>query len=210
MAKTRRPSSGTRLAWDAPSLVLILILIALALAIRFAFAEGLFFDEGLTIAGDASSLYSFGPAGPEGEPGILARAKEFLRELRSLPSESWPVTVGLGLLYTLFGVSDLVSLMPAILASLLAGFLIYTLGRQLFDEPTGLLAAFLWAIAPVSVFLSISLMPVLPLIAINLLAVTLFFRAPQGQPWGGFLPATVLVAIGSVLDLTLFLPPGLF
>jgi len=186
------------------------MLLILTLAIRLAFVDGLWFSESLTIAADSKSLYSFEPADPGSEPGLLARGKEFLKELRTLPSESWPVNVVLGSLYTVFGVSDLISILPGLAASLLAGFFIYFLAAQLFDETTGLLAAFLWAIVPLSVFLSVSLLPVVPLVAMNLLAAALFFRAVQTPAWGTYLPAAFVAAVGLVLDWTFFLPTAIF
>ena len=210
MVAIKKYPFGKALAGSPPSFVIILILLVLTLAVRLVFAEGLFFSESLTIAEDSKSLYSFDSTSPDSEAGSIARGKEFLKELRTLPSESWPVNVVLGLLYMVFGVSDLISILPGLMASLFAGFLIYMLGVHMFDEATGLLAAFLWAILPLSVFLSINLLPILPLVAINLLAVTLFFQAARHRAWGGYLPAAVVTALGLVLDWTLFLPTAFF
>src|SRR3972149_10492111 len=175
MIRNTRPSSRNSLfAREIPVSLIVLVILGLTLVVRLSFAEGPLFDDSLTIAGDAKALYSFDYSYPE--PGIFANGKDFLRELRTLPAESWPITAAVGLLYTMFGVSDLTSVLPALLASLLCAYLIYVLGVQMFDEATGLLAAFLWAVLPLSIFLSINLLPPLPLIAINLLAVAIFFR----------------------------------
>lgn len=212
MASRKRPySKHVPLAGDIKSLPVLFVILALTLVFRLVIAEGPLFNESLTIAEDSKSLYSFDSDNIDSDPGIFAHTKAFLRELRSLPSASWPVTVGLGLFYTLFGVSDLTSIFPGLVAALFTGIIIFILGAQMFDEATGLLAAFLWAILPLGIFLSINILPIVPLVALNLLAMTLFFLASRESAWKGYLPAALVTAgMGLGVDWTIFLPTVFF
>lgn len=199
---------NTRFGQYLPGPWVFFAILFFALAIRLVFANGLVFDESVRIATDSWSLYSFDAQGSDAS-GVDV-VKGFLKEVRSLPSETWPVSPALGLLYTLLGVNDLVSILPTLVGSLLACFLIYSLAARLFDQATGLLAAFLWAILPLGVFLSNNLLPVLPLIAIDLIAIYLFFVASTTHSRPAYLLATILVALGFAFDWTFFLSTAVF
>lgn len=62
-------------------------------------------------------------------------------------------------LYALFGVNEWVTVAYPIFLSLVGVASIYGIGRVLDDEATGLIAALLWAVFPLDVFLSTQLLP---------------------------------------------------
>ncbi len=177
---------------------------------RLVFANGLFFDQSLQTAKSAWYLFSFESLNDGSLPSVLAQGKEFLQEANNLPNEYRPLSIALGLIYKLFGVNDTTSILPSLVASILAGLLVYLLAKSWFGAATGLLACFFWASLPIDIFLSISLLPVVPLIFGSLLAIYLFDRASKVHSWPIYLGSFLIVLLGLTVDWTFYLPTVFF
>jgi hypothetical protein len=81
--------------------------------------------------------------------------------------------------YRLLGFGPLQSLLPSILSFVLAAVLIFLVGYRLYDRRTGLLAAFLFSILPANLYLALTAMCELTLVAACLVAFTGFVFTPS-------------------------------
>lgn len=81
--------------------------------------------------------------------------------------------------YMLFGVNEFTSNILSLIYSLAGIILIFYLGRHLFDEKTGLMAAFLLSFFPLDVIFSTRLLPDFPSAFFMALSVFLFLKAEQ-------------------------------
>ena len=80
-------------------LLIVLLIFLLGIWLRVAFFRGMVFDESISIAEEAWELFTANP--------ISGSFMQFLRALKNIPSSNiLPVFVS-GLLYQLFGVSDI-------------------------------------------------------------------------------------------------------
>ncbi|HLC60549.1 MAG TPA: glycosyltransferase family 39 protein [Candidatus Nanoarchaeia archaeon] len=84
-------------------------------------------------------------------------------------------------LYLLFGVNDFSSVILQFLLSIGNILLIFSLGKLLFNEKTGLLGAFLMSFFPIEVIFSTKLMPEIPSVFLLGLCVFLFFKGEKSK-----------------------------
>ena len=89
--------------------------------------------------------------------------------------------VPVGVLYRLFGVSDVTTLAWPLLCSLLTVVLVYCVTALLANESSALFAAFVWAVLPVDIALATSLLPDGPLAMFSTAAVLLFLIADRSD-----------------------------
>jgi len=158
----------------------LLLVVLLALAIRIFFVSGLLLDLSINIAKTSNEFSSvFGAA--NSQIGFISNFRNFLAELRILPSELSLLVPITGYFYFLFGVSDLSSLLLPLISALGIGILIYLLGSYFFAKASGVIAAFFWALLPLGVFFSINLIAVLPILLLNTFAILLFIISGEGK-----------------------------
>ncbi|MEX2144731.1 MAG: glycosyltransferase family 39 protein [Anaerolineales bacterium] len=189
----------------APLLVLVVV-VFLGLLLRSAFLQGPVFDQSLQISISAWELYRPAVESSQPDSGFGAQAVEFLREVASMPGEFRPLAVVLGLLYVVFGVSDLVSLLVPLLAFASTVVLVCLLARTWFGQATGILATLLWSVLPIGILLSVSLLPALPLTAGSLFAIYLFATAEQRASNRLVLASFFVLLIGLFTAWMYFLP----
>ena len=183
-------------------LLIVLLIFLLGIWLRVAFFRGMVFDESISIAEEAWELFTANP--------ISGSFMQFLRALKNIPSSNiLPVFVS-GLLYQLFGVSDIWSVIFPILSSLLVGGFLYSFGSLWHSRSVGLLALFFWLMLPINVFLSSNLLPVLPLIALNTLTVLMYLLGRKHHSWIYFVLAGATLLSGLIFSWAYALPNVVF
>ncbi len=85
------------------------------------------------------------------------------------------------LLFSLFGVNEFSANAFVLLLSLAGIFLIFLLGKEIFNERIGLISAFLLSIFPLDIFYSTRLLPDIPSAFFMALSVLLFLYAERGM-----------------------------
>jgi Dolichyl-phosphate-mannose-protein mannosyltransferase len=129
----RRPDLFERIV-HLPTTTVMAAILALATALRIAFFTGYHgFDD----------VY------------YIQRAFDLSEGVRTLPQSAWQARIGLvgptALVYAAFGVTPVTTSLFPFACSLLGICAAYALGKRLFDERTGLLAALLLAFLPIDV-----------------------------------------------------------
>lgn len=87
------------------------------------------------------------------------------------------------LLYRLFGASEAMTLAWPLAASLLSTFFLYGIGRLQMGEGAGLMAASLWMILPLDIFLATDLLPDGPMATFTVGSVFFFLLGGQLTGW---------------------------
>ena len=85
------------------------------------------------------------------------------------------------LFFQIFGISDFTATLYPLLTSLGSIVLIFYLGRLLFNEKVGLLAAFLLSFFPLNVMFATRIMPDLPLAFFSMLTIYFFLKAEKSK-----------------------------
>ena len=125
----------SRHAW----LVALAIILLLALALRLIFYTGVLDSDVIEYA-----YYAYGASHGDFQFTTAPREIQFRLALY-LP---------LALLYYLFGVSELSTIVYGFLASMVGVLLIYGIARLQANESAGIIAALIWAAFPLNIFLS--------------------------------------------------------
>jgi len=89
------------------------------------------------------------------------------------------LTYSTALFYTLIGVNEVASNLLPLLTSILSIILVFYLGKIIFNETVGLIAAFLLSFFPLNVFYSTTLFPDLPSAFFIALSAFLFLKAEK-------------------------------
>lgn len=184
------------------SLGSLLTVLLLGLTLRAVFYVDQVLLESVALAEQAYNLTFF--------PFSSEQIVQTLREIRGIEGSSRLIVAAVGLVYDLFGVSPLTSTLIPSLSALLLAVTLYAIGNLLHREATGLLAAFLWLILPVSVFLSGHLLPTLPIILISTLAVYFYLRGKVYQAWIFYLLSGLLLLTGLWLQWTYVMASAVF
>ena len=103
------------------------------------------------------------------------------------------------LFYKLFGINEFTSNLLPLITSISFILLIFYLGREMFDERTGLIAAFLLSFFPLHVFYSTVLFPDLPSAFFVGLGVFLFFKAEHKKLNINYLACGVCIGIAYLM-----------
>ncbi len=179
---------------DPLMLLQIAAVLVLALAVRLVYASGVVFDESALIAYRA---WQFADT-----PGI----SQVARWLLSPPYSESAAVFATGLSYMLFGVSQLSSLLPGLLASLGLLGLAFGLTSAWFGRTQGLIAAFLLAIFPLEIFVSTSLLPASLLLCLKVLAIYLSQLARKRNIRSLYILSFVILLLGALSDWIIFAP----
>ena len=180
----------------------LMAILAVGLVLRLVFFTGIVGSDDLTYCFDAYALFS----GTYREYLLLHPTPGHLRTGLLIP---------VALFFSLFGVSELSSVLYPLLCSLGNIVLIFYLGRMLFDQRVGFLAASLYAVFPLEVVFATQLLPDLPMSFFMGLCILFFLKGERSSAgpgtWanyalaGVFLGAGYLVKVTAVPLLVLFL-----
>lgn len=184
------------------------VVASFGLLARWSSFQGLLFNESARIAKRAWDLYLLVSAS-SAYPEKLLWFRDIYRLLRDTPTETLPLLPITGMFYGIFGVSDLASFLVPLLASLVGGALIYLLTKTWFDQSAALIASFLWAVLPVSIFLSTNLLAMPLLLTGDLLIIYLLGIAGVRKSRTVLFGALLLLALGLFLNWTIFLPTAI-
>lgn len=111
------------------------------------------------------------------------------------------------------GQSEFIIRLPSALCSTGAVLTLYLIGRDLFDEQVGLMAAFLMTISPLQLFYAQEARVYAPLLLFTGLASWAFIRAlhsPSSQWWGLFVVGATLAGYTAYFAFPVFLAMGLY
>jgi hypothetical protein len=115
-------------------------------------------------------------------PATLRQGKT--RNYLHMPGQYWALAAA----YRVCGFGVLPSLLPSLLAFVLAAVALWLAGRTLYDAETGLLAALFFVVFPANVVFALTAMAELPLIGACVVAFTGFlFVSPRWRPYAGAL-----------------------
>jgi 4-amino-4-deoxy-L-arabinose transferase-like glycosyltransferase len=156
---TARPLPSGR---DARVIALLCALAVVALGVRLTFFTGLFGDDDTAYASAATALR-------DGRLAVGADLVSLRVGLLALAAGS----------YALLGVSEVASVMPALLASIATLFVVYGIALLLHGPSAAAIAGLLYALSPLNVLFSTTLLPELPMALAVSLAVLLVLLAER-------------------------------
>lgn len=177
-------------------LLSLVFVIFLGMFLRASFFSGLVFDDSVSIARSSWELYS--------ENELPGEFSQFIVDYRQMPNEQSLIILVTGLLYQLLGVTNFSSVIFPVISSIVVGILLYVIGKLWFGKSAGLLAMFFWFILPIGIFLSTNLFSIMPMIALNTLAVSAFFVANEKQYKNLYVLSGAVFLVGFMLDWTYF------
>lgn len=197
MAK-RRGKTGKSQIDSTFLLAGLLALLLLDVAFLLAFPSGAVSQADLQLAETAKILseafpHSIRSVFEQGTLRELAEAASHVRALLGIRTLAFifPVSV----VYAIFGVGELSSLVFSLVSSLLVIFLLYSLSGLLANKRAGLLAGFLWVIHPANIHLASSPSLAVPYLAGLLGALLLFIIITKSERFAPRMAASVVLGV---------------
>ncbi|QYK50473.1 MAG: glycosyltransferase family 39 protein [Anaerolineales bacterium] len=132
--------------------------------------------------------------------------KEALKYILELDNELRALVVMQGLVYGLFGATELTSILPMFVLYALSTIGIYLVGKQWLNEASGLAAALLWTILPLSIFFSIIFAPTALLLTLDIAVIWIYWLASDKQSSFLYILAVLLLVMGISSSWVIFIP----
>lgn len=152
--------------------IALLVVVLLGLALQLVFPTGMPFEQNIDHAKFGWQLANFF----QQEGGFSKIGIWFTQ-----PSKIVHIPVALA--YLLWGINDTTSVLYPMVSALVSIVIIFFIGKKLYGQESGLLAAFLWSVLPLRVFYSTTLLWVLPVITLNFIAVYCLALPHQRSRW---------------------------
>jgi len=134
-----------------------------------------------------------------GDMNLLQPSTNWVREYYEFEFQIYPYLVAL--LYKIFGFHDLLGRLVAIAFSMGTVGMLYLLGKRYYDTTTGLIAAGVFAILPMSVFYTRTFMPESAMLFFSVALLYFFTRWLDNGTWRDFLLATLFAALAFLVKL---------
>ena len=134
-----------------------------------------------------------------GDMNLLHPSTNWVREYYEFEFQIYPYLVAL--LYKIFGFHDLLGRLVAIAFSMGTVGMLYLLGKRYYDTTTGLIAAGVFAILPMSVFYTRTFMPESAMLFFSVALLYFFTRWLDNGTWRDFLLATLFAALAFLVKL---------